>query len=136
MSGLPSAVCALLDWRDEEIVVFGIRRDTLHVNLAAQRTLPPTPGPESAELRAHLLARGGEAVPLQANEKLLGEMIIVRRPPGRTWAEEERHAIHETLQRTRGRRVDAARRLGISRTTLWRRLQAERRRLREPVSSS
>ena len=123
---LPSIVCALLDGRDEEIVVFGIRRDTLHVNLAARSALPPTPSPESAELRAHLIARGGEAVPLQANGKLLGEMIVVRRPPGRTWADQERAAIRDTLQQTRGRRVDAARQLGISRTTLWRRLRAQR----------
>ena len=123
MTPLPAVVCALLDERDDEIVVFGIRRDTLHVNRAAQLTLPPTPWPEGPELRAHFVARGGEAVPLHANEKLLGEMIVVRRPPDRTLAEQERRAIRETLQQTRGRLAAAARRLGISRTTLWRRLK-------------
>jgi len=123
---LPPILCALLDWRDEEIVVFGIRRDTLHVNLAARSTLPPPPMDDSAELRAHFVARGGEAVPLQVSERVLGEMIIVRRPTGRTWAEQEREAIREALQRTRGSRVDAARRLGISRTTLWRRMRVQR----------
>ncbi|PYO94490.1 MAG: hypothetical protein DMD60_14495 [Gemmatimonadetes bacterium] len=81
---------------------------------------------DSAELRAHFVARGGEAVPLQVSERVLGEMIIVRRPTGRTWAEQEREAIREALQRTRGSRVDAARRLGISRTTLWRRMRVQR----------
>src|SRR6266853_2753363 len=79
---------------------------------------------DSAALRAHLVARGGQPVPLHADGKVVGEMITVRRPPGRTLADEEREVIRETLQQTRGRRADTARRLGISRTTLWRRLRA------------
>jgi len=121
---LPGVVRALLDCRDEEIVVFEIGSDALHVNLAARLTLPPTGLPDGADLRAHLVARGGQAVPLHADGKVVGEMIIVRRPPGRTLADEEHEAIRETLERTRGRRADTARRLGISRTTLWRRLRA------------
>ena len=121
---LPAVLRALLDCRDEEIVVFEIRSNALHVNLAAQLTLPPTGFLDSAVLRAHLVARGGQAVPLHADGKVVGEMIIVRRPPGRTLADEEREVIRETLQQTRGRRADTARRLGISRTTLWRRLRA------------
>ena len=121
---LPAVVRALLDCRDEEIVVFEIRSNALHVNRAAQSTLPPTGLRDSADLRAHLVARGGQAVPLHADGEVVGEMIIVRRPPGRTLADEEREAIRETLQQTRGRRADTARRLGISRTTLWRRLRA------------
>jgi len=121
---LPAVVRALLDCRDEEIVVFEIRSDALHVNRAAQLTLPPTGLRDSADLRAHLVARGGQAVPLHADGEVVGEMIIVRRPPDRTLADEERQAIRETLERTRGRRADTARRLGISRTTLWRRLRA------------
>ena len=121
---LPAVVRALLDCRDEEIVVFEIRSNALHVTLAAQSTLPPTGLRDSADFRAHLVARGGLAVPLHADGEVVGEMIIVRRPPDRTLADEEREAIRETLERTRGRRADTARRLGISRTTLWRRLRA------------
>jgi transcriptional regulator of acetoin/glycerol metabolism len=121
---LQSIVRALLDCRDEEIAILGTRGETLHMNLAAQATLPPAPFPESALLRAYLVARGGQAVPLQADAKLVGEMIIVRLPPDRTLAEQERQAIRETLRQTRGRLADAARRLGISRTTLWRRLKS------------
>jgi transcriptional regulator of acetoin/glycerol metabolism len=121
--GLQSIVRALLNCRDEEIAIFGTRGETLHVNLAARATLPPTPFPQTVLLRAYLVDRGGRAVLLQADAKLVGEMIIVRPPPGRTLAEQERQAIRETLQQTRGRLADAARRLGISRTTLWRRLR-------------
>jgi transcriptional regulator of acetoin/glycerol metabolism len=120
---LQSIVRALLDCRDEEIAIFGTRGETLHMNRAAQATLPPTPVPQAARLRADLLARGGRAVLLQADARLLGEMLIVRPPPGRTLAEQERQAIRETLQQTSGRLAVAARRLGISRTTLWRRLK-------------
>ena len=121
--GLQSIVRALLDCRDEEIAIFGTRGETLHMNLAAQATLPPTPFPQTALLRAYLVDRGGQAVLLQADARLLGEMLVVRPPPGRTLAEQERQAIRETLQQTSGQLAVAARRLGISRTTLWRRLK-------------
>ena len=39
-------------------------------------------------------------------------------------AERERRAILQALDETRGRLAETARRLGISRTTLWRRLKA------------
>jgi len=56
-------------------------------------TLPPTGFLDSAVLRAHFVTRGGQAVPLHADGKVVGEMIIVRRPPGRTLADEEREVI-------------------------------------------
>ena len=41
-----------------------------------------------------------------------------------TLAERERQAILDTLAVTQGKLAETARRLGISRTTLWRRLRA------------
>ena len=102
----------------------------LYLNQAAQATLPPAtimPSIDSGLVRAVLDARGGDVVPLHADAQVLGEMIVVPHANGRTLAEREHDAIHETLRQTDGRLALAARRLGISRTTLWRRLRAERR---------
>jgi len=125
---VPPLVRAVLDVQDDEIVVFGSRSDTLYLNAAAQAALPAgttTPLTESRLFRAQLVARGARVVPLRSGGKVLGEMIVVpRQRQGRTLAEQEREAIRQTLQQTGGRLAAAARRLGISRTTLWRRLKA------------
>lgn len=76
-------------------------------------------------LRPRLLALGGRVSPLRAGTVNLGEVVFL--PGGeqpRTLADRERQAIVDTLQGTRGRLAETARRLGISRTTLWRRLKA------------
>src|SRR6059036_3049697 len=55
----------------------------------------------------------------------LGEAVFL--PDGddaKTLAERERRAILDTLEATHGKLAETARRLGISRTTLWRRLRA------------
>ena len=127
---LPPIVRAVLDARDEAAAIFGAHGELLYLNRAAQTTLPPatiTPSIDSGLVRAVLDARGGDVVPLHADAQVLGEMIVVPHPNGGTLAERERDAIHETLRQTDGRLAQAARRLGISRTTLWRRLRAERR---------
>ena len=122
---LPPIVRALLDARDEEIVIFDARGELLYLS-AAQFTHLRMERLSSALLRESLIARGARAVPLQRGPTLLGEMIVVPRLQPRPWAEQEREAIRETLEQAGGKRGVAARRLGISRTTLWRRLKAER----------
>jgi PAS domain-containing protein len=76
-------------------------------------------------LRPRLVALGGRVSPLRNGGANLGEVVFL--PGGdqpRTLADRERQAIVDTLQGTRGRLAETARRLGISRTTLWRRLKA------------
>jgi Bacterial regulatory protein, Fis family len=122
---LPPMVRALLEAQDDGVVIFGTQGDVVYLNAAAEASRPPAVAPfaESSRFRAELVARGGRVVPLRCDGKLLGEMIVVPRPRATTWAEQEREAIREALHETGGRRVAAARRLGISRTTLWRRLR-------------
>ena len=54
----------------------------------------------------------------------LGEAAILPQAGASTLAERERQAIADTLQDTSGKLAETARRLGISRTTLWRRLKS------------
>jgi len=74
----------------------------------------------------------------RALRNALGEVAerLLEAPTGKTGidtaaterpGQRERDAIHETLRQTDGRLAQAARRLGISRTTLWRRLRTEHR---------
>jgi transcriptional regulator of acetoin/glycerol metabolism len=53
-----------------------------------------------------------------------GEAVFLVGDSAPTLAEQERQAILGALAATGGRLAEAARRLGISRTTLWRRLRA------------
>jgi len=104
---LSPIVRAVLDSRDEEIMLVDTRGGTLYLNAAARAARP-------------------HAVSLRLGDTMLGEIIILPREPARTWADQERGAIRQTLQQTGGKRAETARRLGISRTTLWRRLKAQR----------
>src|SRR2546426_8908874 len=117
MQELSPIVRAVLDARDEAIVIVDARGGTLYLNAAARATRQPANTP------SQFMARGGRAVPLRLGEGVLGEVIIVPRESSQRWADQERQAIEETLQQTGGRCAETARRLGISRTTLWRRLQ-------------
>src|SRR2546425_6576393 len=83
---LPPIVRAVLDARDEAAVVFGARGDVLYVNQAAQATLPPatlTPSIDTGLGRAALDARGGDGVPLYAEQQGLGGVGVVPHPNGR-----------------------------------------------------
>jgi len=76
-------------------------------------------------LRERLVSLGGRPRSLKQGAAELGEAIFL--PDGdhaATLAERERLAILDTLEQTHGKLAETARRLGISRTTLWRRLRA------------
>jgi transcriptional regulator of acetoin/glycerol metabolism len=80
----------------------------------------------ASEVVPQLIQQGGRRVPLQLGSRVLGEAIFLQPAGGgeASLADRERRAILETLQATGGRLAAAARHLGISRTTLWRRLRA------------
>src|SRR5207302_4431214 len=76
-------------------------------------------------LRERLMAFGGRARTLKQGSMELGEAVFLPEGDhGRTLAERERQAILDTLEVTHGKLAETARRLGISRTTMWRRLRS------------
>ncbi len=123
---LSPLVRTLLDSFAEGVVVFGPDGRMALANEAARRTVSALgSGNGSLELKAQLVALGGRVAPLRIGAAVSAEAVFLPASVGdRTLAERERQAILDTLQGTRGKLAETARRLGISRTTLWRRLRA------------
>ena len=119
---------AVIESFGDGVVVFDAHGRVVYANGLARRMagIDGDMGAQRVEaLRPRLLALGGRVSPLRAGGVSLGEVVFL---PGadqpRTLADRERQAIVDTLQGTRGKLAETARRLGISRTTLWRRLKA------------
>jgi len=120
---------ALLDSIREGVVVFDTEGHVLYANQEGQRSIgnggPNGNPPGRDELLPRLSAMGARILPLRVPDSQAGAAAVI--PPkadrGRTLAERERQAIIDTLEATQGKLAETARRLGISRTTLWRRLR-------------
>jgi DNA-binding NtrC family response regulator len=125
---LAPLVRALLDSFAEGVVVFGADGQVAFANEAARRTVQGlgNGNAQSSELRPQLVALGGRVAPLRAGPaQAAAEAVFLPAATGaKTLAERERQAILDTLEGTSGKLAETARRLGISRTTLWRRLRA------------
>ena len=113
-------VRALIDAVGEGIVVFDAQGRLLYANTAARRAVEAPNG----DVRHRLQLLGARFAPLRNGTQALGEAAILPAPGPLTLAERERQAITDTLQDTSGKLAETARRLGISRTTLWRRLKS------------
>jgi len=124
-SPLGSLLSAVIEAIGEGVVVFDRDGRVAYVNAPARAALPGSMDSTAAEtdLRSQLLEQGGRRVPLRVGESVLGEAVFLDSPGESTLASRERRAILQALQRTGGRLAEAARHLGISRTTLWRRLK-------------
>lgn len=113
----------------EAVVVFDTAGRVVFVNEPARRVLR---GDEEdlagTEVLLPRLGRlGARVVPLWVEGEKLGEVVLFpigNRVSRGTLAQREREAILATLDATGWRLTECARRLGISRTTLWRRLNA------------
>ncbi len=119
---------AVMETFSEGVVVFDSYGRMLYANQRARRTIDAL-GDGAAHrgenVRERLVAFGGRARTLKQGALDLGEVVFL--PDGAespTLAERERQAILDTLAVTHGKLAETARRLGISRTTLWRRLRA------------
>jgi len=121
---------AVLESMSEGIVLFDSSGRLLYANQHARRLvdgMEELAATRADELRRRLATLGGRTKRLQAGGSQLGEAVFLpasERDSGGTLAERERKAIVEMLEATGGRLAEASRRLGISRTTLWRRLKA------------
>ena len=119
---------AVLETFGEGVVAFDPYGRMLYANQRARRVIEGL-GDGAAHrgdhLRERLMAFGGRARTLKQGSMELGEAVFLPEGDhGRTLAERERQAILDTLEVTHGKLAETARRLGISRTTLWRRLRA------------
>src|SRR5260370_18737877 len=119
---------AVLETLDEGVAVFDAHGRLLYANQRARRVIDgfePAMPHRTDELRERLMALGGRARPLKQSGMELGEVLFLPGgDPTRTLAEQERQAILDALEDTQGKLAEPARRLGISRTTLSRRLRA------------
>jgi transcriptional regulator of acetoin/glycerol metabolism len=115
---------AVLEALDRGVAIFDDRGLLVYANPPARRLLEQSNG-NGQDPRRALIARQGRAVPLRDGETPLGEaVLLVPESAVAPLADREREAILDALSATHGRLAEAARRLGISRTTLWRRLRA------------
>jgi transcriptional regulator with PAS, ATPase and Fis domain len=117
---------SILDGFSEGVVVFDSQGRVIYVNQQARGQLNDDDLAEGAtDLLPRLAALGGRLQPLRIGSLELGEAMFI---PGQigatTLAEREKEAIVKSLDAHNWRLADTAKHLGISRTTLWRRLKA------------
>jgi len=130
MSSMPSVFSpfakALLDGFSEGVVVFDAEGRLLYTNQPARLAMEGLDLSEAAtDLQPRLAAMGGRLRPLRVGGMELGEAMFIPGIEGpTTLAAREKEAIVKTLDAHNWKLAETARHLGISRTTLWRRLKA------------
>src|SRR5256885_15778551 len=119
---------AVLDAFGEGVVVFDPYGRMLSANRRAREViegLGDGVAHRGDHLRERLMAFGGRARTLKQGSMELGEAAFLPEGHhGHTLAERERQAILDTLEGPHGKLAETARRRGIRRTTLWRRVRA------------
>ncbi len=119
---------ALLDSFNEGVIVFDPAGRVVYLNAAGRGALDEAgldPESEKDDLLPELAGLGGRLSPLKVGNLDIGEAIFVPKREGpTTLAEREKDAIVRSLESHSWRLAETAKTLGISRTTLWRRLRA------------
>jgi transcriptional regulator of acetoin/glycerol metabolism len=120
---------SVLDVVSEPTLVFDTGGRLLYANHAARTTLHGTAdlsngGSNAPQLLPRLAPLGPSVRPVWVGDHKVGEVVVLSgEGSSDTLAERERRAILSTLDATGWKFAAAARLLGISRTTLWRRLR-------------
>src|SRR5204863_7840837 len=122
-------VRAVIDSVSEGVVIFDQQGRVLYANAPARRVIDGqngggVGGGGGGDVRSRLPTLGARFTALKNGTQNLGEAAILPQTGPLTLAERERQAITATLQDTSGKLAETARRLGISRTTLWRGLKS------------
>jgi hypothetical protein len=124
----PRAAEAALDGCTEGVLVFDLHGRLVFGNAAARRLMTrlQADGPPTRDRVVHeFTPMGARVVPLAVgNDRVADAVYVPASTNGETLATRERRAIVETLDSTGWRLSESAKALGISRTTLWRRLRA------------
>lgn len=119
---------ALLDSFNEGVIVFDKDGRILYLNASGRDSLAEAgldPAGEKDDLLPELAGLGGRLAPIRVGSLELGEAIFLPRREGpTTLADREKDAIVRSLEAHNWRLAETAKTLGISRTTLWRRLRA------------
>jgi len=117
---------ALLDGFSEGVVVFDAQGKVLYANQPARDSLAALDlSTGTDDLLPRLAALGGRLRPLRVGNLEVGEAMFIPGTAGpATLAERERDAIVKMLDANSWKLAETAKNLGISRTTLWRRLKA------------
>ena|SRR5579864_1900790 len=119
---------ALLDSFQEGVAVFDSHGRIVYLNAAGRNVLSEAgldPSSDKDDLLPELAAIGGRLSSLRVGNMDLGEAIFLPHREGpTTLAEREKDAIVRSLEAHAWRLAETAKTLGISRTTLWRRLRA------------
>jgi transcriptional regulator with PAS, ATPase and Fis domain len=118
----------LLDSFAEGVIVFDPNGRAIYLNAPAREALSEagldTAG-EKDDLLPELANLGGRLSPLRVGALELGEAIFLPKREGpTTLADREKDAIVRSLEAHSWKLAETAKTLGISRTTLWRRLRA------------
>ncbi len=119
---------ALLDAFHEGVIVFDQQGRIIYLNAPASEVLADAgldATSEKDDLLPELAGLGGRLAPLKVGALDIGEAIFIPKREGpTTLAEREKDAIVRSLEAHSWRLAETAKTLGISRTTLWRRLRA------------
>ena len=118
---------ALLDGFSEGVIVFDPEGRLTYANQQAREAIKSLldPAEDAKNLMPRLAAMGGRLRPLRIGALELGEAMFIPGIEGpSTLADREKEAIVKTLDAHGWKLAETARHLGISRTTLWRRLKA------------